>query len=153
MDKFRNVNYPYRTPDDTFDAKGLQLNMIVDEINKLTEGTEVLPITFLGITDVVLGQSKDIDSAVVDYKAIFPDKLIGSNTDQSGTLVVNNSSDHAGIPDLSWTRESVNHASGSENSAGIAFLIVGGNLVMRLSNTTGNPLYFVYSVKILNYVS
>lgn len=153
MDRFRNINYPYRNQDDTFDAKGLQLNMIVDEINRITEGIEVAPIGLLGVTDVILGQSKDIDSATIDYKASFPDKAIGSNADQSGVLVVNNSSEHAGIPDLSWTRESVNHASGSEETAEIEFLVVSANLVMRITNTSGNDLQFIYTLKILKYVS
>jgi hypothetical protein len=153
MDKFRNINYPYANQDDTFTARGLHLNMLVDEINKISEGITVDPITFLGVTDVILGQSKDIDSAVIDYKTSYPDKNIGSNADQSGTFVVNNSSEHANIPDLSWTRESTNHASGSEEIADIEFLVVSNNLVMRITNNSGNPLYFIYTIKILKYVS
>ena len=102
---------------------------------------------------MTLGASKDIDSATIDYKASFPDKAIGSNADQSGTLVVNNSSENPAIPALSWTRESTNHASGSEELAQIEFLVVGASLVMRITNTTGNDLHFIYTIKILKYVS
>ena len=151
MDKFRNVNYPYRTPDDTFDAKGLQLNMIVDEINRYHTAVKVPVVASLGVTDVILGLSEDIDSATINYKAIF-NKTIGSNPDQSGNLVVNNSSETV-LSALSWTRESTNHVSGSEETAQIEFLIVGLDLVMRITNTSSVSLQFIYSINILKYVS
>lgn len=151
MDRFRNVNYPYKNQDDTFTARGLHLNMLVDEINDLHTGIEVPTIDSLGVTDVVLGRSKEIDSATINYKAIF-DKTIGSNPDQSGTLVVNNSSDEV-LSELSWTRETTNHYSGSEEILTIEFLVVGVELIMRLTNTSSNALQFIYTINTLKYVS
>ena len=152
MDRFRNINYPYRDQDDTFTARGLHLNMIVDEINNITEGIQIVPvIAALGTTDVILGTSQDIDSATINYKVILA-KTIGSNPDQSGNLVVNNSSEET-LPALSWTRESTNHVAGSEEAVTIEFLVVSNNLVMRITNTSGYDLQFIYTLNILKYVS
>ena len=152
MDKFRNVEYDYRTPDDSFDAKGLHLNMIVDEINELTAGIDLLPVSFLGVTDIVLGRQLDIDAAFIDYKIKYPDYSI-VNADQSGKLEVNNSMYPGDAPTLSWTRESVNHTVGTEENVTIEFLIVGADLVMRVTNTSGSELEFTYTLKILSYDS
>jgi len=151
MDRFRNINYPYANQDDTFTARGLQLNMIVDEINKIHTEVKVPTIVSLGVTDIILGLSEDIDSATINYKAIF-NKTIGSNPDQSGNLVVNNSSETV-LPALSWTRETTNHVAGSEETAQIEFLIVGLDLVMRITNTSSVSLQFIYSINILKYAS
>ena len=151
MDRFRNINYPYANDDDTFIARGYHLNQIVDEINDQHTGIEVPEIPSLGSTDIVLGRSDDVDSATVQYKAIF-DKTVGSSTDQSGTLVVNNSLEET-LPDISWSRESVNHASGSEEIMTVEFLKVGIDLVLRITNTSGNALKFIYTFNTLKYVS
>jgi hypothetical protein len=152
MDKFRNVNYNYQTPDDSFIARGLQLNMIVDEINDITAGISPDPIASVGVTDIVLGPEKDIDAAFIDYKATFPTYSL-VNVDQTGKLEVNNSMYHGDAPKLSWTRESTVQTSGTENVVGIEFLIVVNDLVMRVTNTTGVDMNFNYSLKILNYDS
>ena len=53
MDQFRNINYPYKTQDDTFIARGLQLNTIVDEINSIVEGyAEEIVTTTLSVSGV-----------------------------------------------------------------------------------------------------
>jgi hypothetical protein len=154
MDKFRNVNYPYATPDDTFDAKGLQLNMIVDEINNLSRGVEVPEIAFGGSTDITLGQSKDIDAAFIDYKGKYPDSSgISPNIDEVGTLEVNNSSEHSNKPQLIWTREVTFTDSTNPQSIEIEFVIVGAELVMRITNTSGNTLKFTYTAKLMSHVS
>ena len=152
MDKFRNINYPYRTQDDTFDAKGLQLNMIVDEINNLSIGVEVPEIVFGGSTDITLGLSKDIDAAFIDYKGKFPTSSgISPNQDEVGTLEVNNSSEHANKPQLIWTRECTFTEDTQPNSIEIEFLVVATNLIMRVTNTSGNTLDFTFTAKIMSY--
>lgn len=152
LKRFRNINYPYKDQDDTFIARGYHLNVLVDDINNLHVGFDVVPIDAAGTTDVILGRSKDIDAAFIDYKAIFPDVNIGSNLDQAGTLEVSNSSE-AILPDLSWTRESTNHTVGAELTVTIEFLIVGADLVMRLTNTSSYTMNFTYTAKIVSYAS
>jgi hypothetical protein len=154
MDKFRNVNYPYATPDDTFDAKGLQLNMIVDEINNLTRGVEVPEITFGVSTDITLGQSKDIDAVFIDYKGKFPtSSAISPNQDEVGTLEVNNSSEHVNKPQLIWTRECTYTSASQPQNIDIEFLVVGAELIMRVTNNSGNTLHFTFTAKIMSYAS
>ena len=152
MDYFRNINYPYRTQDDTFDAKGLQLNMIVDEINALSIGAEVPDIAFGGSTDINLGQSKDIDAAFIDYRASFPDSSgIGSQMDETGKLMINNSSEHANQTALTHTREAGNHGQGSLTNVEIDVLKVGAAIIMRVTNGTSNTMKFTYTSKIIRY--
>ena len=152
MDKFRNINYPYATPDDTFIARGLQLNMIVDEINNLSIGVEVPEIAFGGSTDITLGLSKDIDAAFIDYKGKYPDSsAISPNYDEVGTLEVNNSSENANKPQLIWTREATFTESTTPANIDIEFLVTGGALIMRVTNNSGNTLYFTFTAKILSY--
>jgi len=152
MDKFRNIEYDYRTPNDSFIARGLQLNQIVDEINGMTIGNPVV-LTNSGIdtVDISLGKIGDIDAVEIGYKATF-DIPAGSSLDQSGTLNVNNSMDNL-IPKLSWTRESVNHTQGSEEELEIEFVSLAGYLIMRVTNTTLYNLEFTYNTKILRYVA
>ena len=154
MDRFRNINYPFANDDDTFIARGYNLNQIVDEINSWSVGV-ASTVGAAGAEDIVLGLSEDIDAAFIDYKATFPGSPgIGSNFDQVGVLEVNNSSEHASNTGLSWTRESVNHGSGTEESSvAIEFLVVGANLIMRVTNTSGYSMEFMYSIKTMNYVS
>jgi len=156
MDKFRNVNYPYATPDDTFIARGYQLNQIVDEINSLSIGVPVV-VSTSEVTDIVLGRSDSIDAAFIDYKVAWPDTPAPAalQQDQTGKLIVNNSLEHALNPEITWTREAATSA-GSRNPVllGIEFLKVGTNIVMRLTNNS--PTYkmeFLYSAKLMSYVS
>jgi hypothetical protein len=154
MDRFRNINYPYRTQDDTFDAKGLQLNMIVDEINNLSRGVEVPEIAFGGSTDIPLGQSKDIDAVFIDYKGKYPTSSgISPNQDEVGTLEVNNSSEHANAPQLIWTREATYTSASQPQNIEIEFLVVGAELIMRVTNTSGDTLHFIFTAKIMSYAS
>ena len=63
MDHFRNINYPYRTDDDTFIARGLQLNMTVDEINNIIDGlAEAITTTTLTVTGAVTFSGLNIDN-------------------------------------------------------------------------------------------
>ena len=152
MDRFRNINYPYRDQDDTFIARGLQLNMIVDEINNLSRGVEVPEIAFGGSTDISLGQSKDIDAVFIDYKGKFPtSSAISPNKDEVGTLEVNNSSEHVNQPQLIWTREATFTEATQPQSIDIEFLVVGAQLVMRVTNNSGDTLNFTFTAKIMSY--
>ena len=154
MDRFRNINYPYKDQDDTFTARGLHLNMLVDEINSLDDTSPVV-VGASGVLDIILGESRDIDSAFIDYKAAWPDTLAPGQLqqDQTGKLIVNNSLEHALNPELTWTREAVRSA-GSSNPvlAGIDFLKIGLNLVMRVTNNSLTyTLNFSYTVKLMSY--
>jgi hypothetical protein len=155
MDRFRNINYPYANQDDTFQARGLHLNMIVDEINNLHSGVPVDDITNTEVRDIVLGLSKDIDAAFIDYKYTIPTSPgIFNNWDQSGRLQANNSSEHANSPALSWTQESTNHAPGAESIVlTFEFVVVEGNLILRVTNHATYTVQFTYTLKILKYAS
>lgn len=154
MDKFRNVNYPYVNQDDTFDAKGLHLNMIVDEINSRDVGTEVPDIAFGDSADLILGLSTDIDAAFIDYRASFPlSSAIGTQLDETGTIVVNNSSEHINKTALTHTRESGNHSQGSLTNVGIDVVLVGLYIVLRITNGTSDNMKFTYTPKIMKYAS
>ena len=47
MEKFRNIEYDYRTEDDIFVGRGFHLNQIVDAINNLGDGA-------VGATDTIM---------------------------------------------------------------------------------------------------
>lgn len=151
MDKFRNITYPYQNDDDVFVARGYHLNQIVDEINNLHSGTPV-DVGASGSEDVILGRSKDIDSAFIDYSYIFPGEPgIGGNYDQTGSISVNNSSQHTTSSQLSWQRESISHTGGTEQLVTIEFVIVGADLVMRITNTTGYAMKFAFTPKLVSH--
>ena len=155
LKKFRNITYPYRTDDDTFIARGYHLNVLVDAINDIDTGVNV-PIDAAGSADIILGLSKDIDAAFIDYKLHCPDTVI-TDYDQSGHLEVNNSLEHPepARQAVTWTRESTNHAagSGSEEVVTFAFLKVGADLIMRVTNTTGEPMQLTFTANILTYAT
>lgn len=153
LKKFRNINYPYRTDDDTFIGRGYHLNVLVDAINGITSGENV-DFDPVGSGDIVLGLSKDIDAAFIDYKLHFPETAL-TDYDQTGTLEVNNSLEHDEVDrrKITWTRESTNHAAGTEEAVTFEFLKVGADLVMRVTNTTGEPVKFTFTAKLLNYAT
>ena len=152
MDKFRNVNYPYANDDDSFIARGLHLNQIVDEINSWSIGNPVI-VAALGATDIVLGPSEDIDAGFVDFKAIFPAfGGPGINPDQVGQIVINNSSEEI-YPDLSHTIEYTVHGGDPHSDLTIDVLKVVNDLVLRVTNVSGYELNFLYNLKSMKYVS
>ena len=76
MDYFRNINYPYATDDDSFIARGLQLNMTVDEINNIIDGlAEAITTTTLTVTGAVTFSGLNIDNT--------EDTLLGFTTNAS----------------------------------------------------------------------
>jgi hypothetical protein len=146
MDKFRNVNYPYRTPDDTFDAKGLQLNMIVDEINKITIGVPVI-VEKLGTTDVIIGNVNKVKAAFIDYWTDTADTFI-TNYAQTGTVEIRNGLEHPNVPVLDMLR----HSSGNQpQQPTIAVIQDAGNIVLRITNTTALAMEFIMNAKIIGY--
>jgi len=149
---FKNVNYPYKDQHDTFIARGYHLNLLREAIVERQTGISLpTPLPWGQTTDIVLGPSEEIDACTINYKATFPNSSpIGAQYDETGTLEVNNSSEHANKPALSWTRECTNHGQGfsGTTSVGISFLIsvVGGNLIMRLTNNGSTNMQFVYNI-------
>jgi len=154
MDRFRNINYPYADQDDTFQARGLHLNMLVDEINNRDSGVEVPVIEWGTSTDIVLGLSTEIDAVFIDYRAKFPSSsAIGLQMDETGKLVVNNSSEHTEKTALTHTREAGNHSQGSLTNVGIDVVLVGLNIVLRVSNGSSYDMDFTFTSKIMRYAS
>lgn len=152
MDRFRNINYPFANDDDTFIARGYNLNQIVDEINSLSIGVEVPDIAVAGSTDLILGLSTEIDAAFIDYRASFPlSSAIGSQMDETGKIVVNNSSEHVNKTALTHTREAGNHSQGSLTNVEIDVVLVGLNIVLRVTNGTSYTMKFTYTPKIIKY--
>jgi hypothetical protein len=146
MDKFRNINYPYRTPDDSFIARGLQLNMIVDEINALSIGTPVI-VEKLGTTDVVIGSVDKVKAAFIDYWTDTYDTFI-TNYAQTGTIEIRNGLRHTNVPVLDMIR----HSSGSYPAQPtIAVIQDAGNIILRITNTTALEMEFLMSTKIISY--
>jgi len=47
MEKFRNIEYPYKNENDTFIIRGLQANQLVDAVNNLGDGA-------VGATDTII---------------------------------------------------------------------------------------------------
>lgn len=151
LQRFRNITYPYQNQDDTFTARGYHLNQLVDAINNLHSGIPE-EIDGLGSSDIVLGRSRDIDAAFIDYSYIFPGEPgIGGNYDQTGSMSVNNSSNHTESSQLSWQRESINHTGGVEQVVTIEFVVVGLDLVMRVTNTTSYAMKFSYTPKLMSH--
>jgi hypothetical protein len=146
MDKFRNVNYPYATPDDTFDAKGLQLNMIVDEINRITIGVPII-IEKSGSTDVIIGRVDKVKAAFIDYWTDTADTFI-TNYAQTGTVEIRNGLEHPNTPVLDMLR----HSSGNQpQQPTIVVIQDAGNIVLRITNTTALDMEFLMSTKIISY--
>ena len=153
---FKNITYPYQTADDTFVARGYHLNLLRDEILKIGEGVTVdMPSTGAStVTDILLGFSSDIDVVFIDYKYTFPAR-IGTNIDQTGSLNINNSLEHA-VPLLQSIvvqRESVNHITGYENLVTIDCVKVSDFLYLRVTNTTTDDMAFIYTQKLVKYDS
>lgn len=146
MNRFRNINYPYANPDDTFIARGLQLNMIVDEINAITIGTPVI-IEKSGTTDVVIGLISKVKAAFIDYWTDTADTFI-TNYAQTGTVEIRNGLEHPNTPVLDMLR----HSSGNQpQQPTIAVIQDAGNIVLRITNTTALAMEFLMSAKIISY--
>jgi hypothetical protein len=146
MDRFRNINYPYRNQDDTFDAKGLQLNMIVDEINRITIGVPVI-VEKSGTTDVVIGLITKVKAVFIDYWTDTADTFI-TNYAQTGTVEIRNGLEHPNQPVLDMLR----HSSGNQPQQPTMVVIQdAGNIVLRITNTTALAMEFLMSTKIISY--
>ena len=137
MDRFRNVNYPYRNQDDSFIARGLHLNMIVDEINQ--DNAIELEI---GTTDIILGPSKTLKAVDLTYVALYPDYGPGSR-DSAGEITIMNGMD-SDTPRLDWY-----HDSTTDNTSVIILtpMIVGSNLILRVQNLISFTLQFSLNAK------
>jgi hypothetical protein len=146
MDRFRNINYPYANQDDTFTARGFQLNMIVDEINALSIGTPVI-VEKLGTTDVVIGLTDKVKAAFIDYWTDTADTFI-TNYAQTGTIEIRNGLEHPNVPTLDMIR----HSSGNQpQQPTIVVIQDAGNIVLRITNTTALDMEFLMSTKIISY--
>jgi hypothetical protein len=154
MKKFRNINYNYATPDDSFIARGLQLNEIVDEINNIYRGVSPEAIAASGGTMIIqLAKSEDLEQAIIDYKYTVPGASeIGGNADQTGQLRINNSMESPN-QSLSHIRESENHGSGSEDQVVFDVTHDGKYINLEITNNLGNPIEFNYTLKIMKYVT
>ena len=153
---FRNITYPYQTADDTFVARGYHLNLLRDEILRVGGGLTLdMPSTGAStVTDILLGFSADIDAAFIDYKYFFPLRT-GTNIDQTGSLNINNSLEHAvpGLQGIVVQRESVNHDTGYENLVTMDCVKITDLLYLRVTNTTTDDMVFIYSQKFMKYES
>ena len=143
MRKFRNIIYNYRNADDSFDAKGLHLNMIVDELNRTTVSVEVeIPNTG---GDVIIGPMRSIRGARVNYtitrKGATPQYQAGEIT------IINNDTINP-----EWKRASVGD---DVAPSGILLSVVVepaqvnvGDIILRITNTTGDEVLFTYRINI-----
>lgn len=139
LQKFRNVIYPYKDQDDTFIARGYHLNLIVDAFNAAPEGggqAVELPFGDPDV-DIILGVSADTNAVNVLYAANYPDAG-PSNMDSAGKLIISNGAE-SDIPRLEWE-----HDSTRDNTSNLTLtpMVVGDDLVLRVSNLSGNTLHF-----------
>jgi len=138
LQKFRNINYPYANDDDTFQARGYHLNVLVDAVNGGGDSLEL----GLGTTDIILGLSADLKGVDLMYAALYPDYGPG-NRDSAGEITIVNGND-SDTPILSWYHDSTRD---NTNEITLTPMINGSNLILRVENLIGDILEFGLNAK------
>jgi len=150
LPRFTNRNYPYATPDDTFIARGLHLNMLRDELLSTAGTSNTIDVSSSSTISTTLGLLSKITAVFIDYKGIYTiTSALDTNGSQAGHLEVSVSYNETYGTSVNFTRTATNHSSGSaEDTIVIDFIKDGDNLVMTVEETEGLDLTFMYHIKI-----